>query len=155
VGRRCGPQAGSKFIYAYRIRRCPNHYARKAFARFPVIIPAGATIISRNLRYYCNYRASVDARNFMANVFNWTGVASAHTLTSPTTKIAFSSPMANATEGAYNEINSSNVVEAPLGNGDLKLRFHVAGAAPAGLNTIEVGTQGNAIRMQHIVTYTA
>jgi hypothetical protein len=145
---------GSRFIYAYRIRRCPNHCVRKAFACFPVTIPAGATIISRNLRYYCNYRASVDARYFMANVFIWTGVASAHTLTSPTTKIAFSSPMANTTEGAYNEINSSNVVEATLRNGDLKLRFHVAGAAPAGLNAIEVGGTGERNPLQLIVTYT-
>jgi hypothetical protein len=99
---------------------------------------------SRKLRYYCNYHASADAQKLMADVFNWTGVGSDHTPSPPTTSIAFTTSMANVTEGVYNEMNLSNVVDAPLRND----------AAPARLNAIELGSEGNATRMQHIVTYT-
>jgi hypothetical protein len=117
---------------------------RNAFARILVTIPAGAAMVPRKPRYYCNCHASANAQSFMADAFDWTGVASDHIPTPPTTSIAFSTPMANVTEGAYSEINLSNVVGASLRNG----------AAPAGLNAIEVGAQGNATRMQVIVTYT-
>ena len=141
-------------VYALRTHRSGTYYIRNAFARFPVSIPAGATITSKKLRFFSPYRQSADARNLMADVFNWTGISSDHTSTPPTTNIAFSTPIANIRGGRYTTVNLSDVVDTSLRNGSLKLRFHISGGVPGGHNIIEVAAQESVNRMQLVVTYT-
>jgi hypothetical protein len=70
-------------VDALRTHRSGTYNIRNVFARFPVSIPAGATLTSKKLRFFSPYRESADARNLMADVFNWTGIFSDHTSTPP------------------------------------------------------------------------
>lgn len=121
------------------------YYVRNILLRWDTSsIPDTATIVSARLRFYTDYQANADSRNFTGEWYAWDGTSDSD-WSSTASSSAFSYALSGITDDAYNEVGLTSPASNISKTGYTHLRLHIDGGTPTGQNEISIAMFEDAV----------